>query len=278
MTRGITSTALALMVTATVLATGASADVASFQARQADPFIVAQNFLGTETTYMRSGQSNNNFGAATSVVAGAPTLTNVFRPLFRFSIEDSFNALLAANPGMQVVVTSAVMTLNVDGRSGSASQTAAMYAMPAADGNWVEGSGMYNTQEGTACWNYRAWSATSPLAWSMGAGMGYGEATDVPDTFLDSNVITATGNQNFDVPAALAQTWLSSATNYGVIVVNENEYTAGDSFSFRTEDHSYGTPPKLDITYDLIPIPEPASMALLALGGLTMIRHRRSAR
>ena len=265
----------ALTLVLGLLAAPLAADTALFQARQPDPFLPG-DYVGTQTTYMRSQQANNNFGAASALTDGASSLTNVFRPLVRFDIATSFAQLLASNPGMAVQINSATMTLNCDGFAGSGPLTIEMYAMPAADGDWVDGSSMYTTEDGTACWNYKAYSATTPVAWSLGVGMGYGETVDTPSELLDSHVYSATGNGDFNVPVGTATLWLSNTTNYGVLLINTSEYIATETLSFRSDDHLYGTPPKLVVDYTLVPVPEPATMGLLALGGLALLRRRKA--
>lgn len=89
------------------------------------------------------------------------------------------------------------------------------------------------------------------------------EAKAAADVMLDT---VSSGELDVDVTASL-QRWASGETNYGWVLLPKNP-SDGDGWEFTSSDGEIG--PVLTVSY----VPEPATMSILALGGLALLRRR----
>jgi hypothetical protein len=84
---------------------------------------------------------------------------------------------------------------------------------------------------------------------------------------------------SFSLDTAMVESWISSpGTNYGIVLrfddpANSTHCVWGGENDPGVGDHADDIPPKLILDT----IPEPATMAILGLGGLMVLRRRRSA-
>jgi len=132
--------------------------------------------------------------------------------------------------------------------------TKKLYAIAAANGDWVEGTEDGNPQAGSSCWNHKAYDAESPTSWAGSAGCSTA-GTDYVDTELASALFEDGYAGWVDMTMnADGRSWLESAfgeaSPNGLIFVG----TSGEGDGPNTEVYSseYATPatrPKLTVTY-----------------------------
>jgi hypothetical protein len=145
------------------------------------------------------------------------------------------------------------VTLNMSGWDGS-DGAIDVYGIVAAPNSWAETN---------VTWN--SWAATSYSLVLLGQMYSAGPAATNGDSIFSSADLTA-----------WVQSWANgTVANNGLILKlsgpNPETGTRGDSFSSRQET-SYGHAPQLVITQ----VPEPATLALLAGGLLSLVRRRRA--
>jgi MYXO-CTERM domain-containing protein len=97
-----------------------------------------------------------------------------------------------------------------------------------------------------------------------------GDITQIFGTLCDTEeVLGSHATTNFNVQTA-AQDWANGSNNRGLVM---SLATATDNGGSPSVDGFRGL--SMTITYTPAPTPEPATMAVLALGGLAMLRRRR---
>lgn len=145
--------------------------------------------------------------------------------------------------------------------------------------SWGEGAGSIATGSGAALgdatWNDRHYGST-PWA-SAGALIG----VDYAETASATTPVGDVGSYLWASSPVMVddvQGWLNAPeTNFGFILVNQNETTLGTGRRFGSTEEPGGLipPPILTVTYTLVPEPSAAGLILLTLAGFCLIRARR---
>lgn len=94
------------------------------------------------------------------------------------------------------------------------------YKIVAASADWVEGTANGATQEGSTCWKYKKWSATTPTNWAGGGAFSSSDyvADASPPTKTTSWSATNYNSNVITLPTAWATDWRSNPSNNGGIV------------------------------------------------------------
>lgn len=295
--------------TAAAFSAGASAATVTYQNGTNDPF-TGNPYTGTQNTYIdsagdypSSGVYSHlyNFGASgvVFIVADgtyAPNPVRVRRGLFRFDISSMLGHVNPAN------ITGGTLTLYLDpnGYYANGSGAGSGYNNPAnsleadaitdANAGWQQGDKDGDTTTtGGSTWDSQNeyWGSTNTnWAGSHGletAGTDYDNANPLGTYTLPASVGGAPIPMTFNVSASLLQHWLTD-TNAGVLLrlTNEDMNTANSEWDqtqiVRTGSKNWAATyyPKLQIDYS--PVPEPATAALVLIGGgLLALRRRRRA-
>lgn len=103
-----------------------------------------------------STAANNNYGGSSFL-----NISGTQRILLRANLDGiNLNAL-----------TSAKLVVKLRDGASVADGSATIYAITSENGDWVEGTKGGSTEEGSNCWNYKAYSASSPVSWAGSAGL-----------------------------------------------------------------------------------------------------------
>jgi|ERR1035437_709417 hypothetical protein len=172
----------------------------------------------TPTFVYGSGCSDDGVGYDTTYSMGKA------RSLIRFDL----GSYLVPIP----TVTGAKLILNIDQVYGTITFKA--YELTHA---WALGTNCVAAQAGYACWNdYGA------AGWTT-AGGDYD-----PTPVSDAITVTSPGYGVLTLNAAIVQKWLNTpATNYGLILIAENETTDQNSIYFNRSNYTF--PPRLTVYY-----------------------------
>jgi hypothetical protein len=157
-------------------------------------------------------KANTNFGAVAQMVSGYSG-TAYQRLLFKFNV-----------PGAGIPIGSVIS---------SASLKIRLVQSP--------GKANVNVHAATALWNESTVTWNS-YAGSPGGGLGNLQATIV------TNGVTNNSTLSVDLPASLVQTWLTAATNYGVVL---DHPASGRTVFASSEAPTLAPRPKLDVCYAL---------------------------
>ncbi len=194
-------------------------------------------YTGTADTELRNGvNSSTNFGTATTT---APNSDGSRQMLLRF---DS----VFGNGVNQIPLGSTInsATLTVTRGGGSGTPTFAVYR---ALMSWNEGTSTWDNSFG-----------------GSGIQTNGTEAASTPDSSW-TGTWSGSATASFNVATTL-QSWSDGGTNNGWALL-----ATSASGTIKTAENASGHP-SLAITYT---VPEPASLALLGLGGLLLARRRR---
>jgi len=220
--------------------------------------VVADTEIYTQGDEITNGYGNGNAGATVDMYAGYAGFTRPFKILMRFD----FSSIPADQ-----VITSATLHLTPEFAT---SITLDLHRLLVS---WDEGNGNYGpTNSGTtgATWFSRnkngsiPWDGSNP--WTAAGASGNGTDRDASAiSFLANNTDPAV-----NVLSDVAYWYANPAANFGWVL--DTQDGTGYVAYYTKENGNPARDPYIDVTY--APIPEPASLALLALGATTMLRRR----
>lgn len=173
----------------------------------------------------------------------SPTYQHGGYPALKVGTSDSYRSLLrfdlSAIPPT-AICKSASLHLFVETQMPNAA-TLNLYKISDANGGWVTGTGLTGAVTGMACWNFKAYHASTPTNWAGSAGLSTAD-TDYINTVLATYTITPTDEVGTDYTfpfnasgLAVLQDWFGDATNNGFLLISDG----GISTELRV--HSYET-------------------------------------
>ncbi len=231
------------------------------------------NYTGTEDTqlHLESGEYGQQYGG--SDVLMARDRSNDDRGLFRFNLDPITDNLQVNNI---TSVTLRLTTSAIGAETSSGQFSLNLLGGQPADAAWVEGTGTGVTNVGNGCSHYwrtfndgagtgDRWSSSlSSLGDSISGQMAVHTTTDgdTTDFVFNSAGITA------------FESWLSGTANGGFVLRGNGGSTPFYGY-YSKETATAAYRPTLIIEGDFTPVPEPATMSLLALGGVAMLKRRK---
>ena len=200
--------------------------------------------------WQKSDESDWNYGQKpTNPVGERATLGRARRSLIRFKD-------IVYNLPPDIVITSATMYLYCSLEDSSADHGISAYRVLL---DWVEGDSNGAIESGAVCWNYAqhtglSWNATGCDA--ADDGTGEDSTADRTATAEASTLITGTGWFAWDLTTAVQNWYSGDWSEYGVILINDDEDTAECRKIFESsESTNNGQRPYLEVTYDDVPVP-----------------------
>ncbi|MBN1943585.1 MAG: DNRLRE domain-containing protein [Phycisphaerae bacterium] len=245
---------IGLLMLAALVCSPVWADVITFQNNVGD-------YDGETDSGIRQEGIYRNYGASASLGSGWESQELI--SFFRF--DDMFGSAAYQLPAGQTI-TGAKLKLYVESLDNSGTDrtmNASAMTRPIDMGNKA-GS---NADEGQVCWYFRACDVED---WAGNTHAGPVAGSDYTTTDAASSVINATGWAEWDV-TAIVQAWYAGTLDNEGFVIRQSDTTNDRRTNF-TATEGGGNAPLLEITYT----PEPATMSLLALGGLGVLLRRRS--
>lgn len=228
-----------------------------------------------DTTLLASSRYDYNLGANSKIQVGRTDSADN-RSLIRFDV--------GALPAYQQI-DSITLKLTVSGGENGMSNRTEVYEIAADNVGWIEGTGADVGDKDTTGSTYAYREGDSQTPWAGSAGLG-SAGTDYIDTLLASATFTGTptvgevvsftfaGDAN--ALTAILDRWTAPGGNAGLLLLEGLTQTQQhDRVQYRSREDSAGGGPRLVVDYAPAPAPEPASLALLGLGGLLMLPRRR---
>jgi hypothetical protein len=282
--RGLIITIL-VATSAVITATSSYADVIRFR----DASQPAPTYTGAQDAGLFASTPNTNYGAETFFDVGdAGQFGGVRHAVVRFDI-----SALAGQYNQINSITLNIFPSDVTDVLGPGTNTNTLQVFKVANANsgWTEGVNVGTTAlTGESTWNNRNHPST---AWAGSAGLGTA-GTDYDSTALASAAWTSAtpvnnsgsplgGGLTFGLNAAarkaLIDQWTGAAPggNGGVFLRALNEPGTGGGYyvQMRVRSSEFGTVNlRPELVIDYTPVPEPASMSLIALGAAMLLGRR----
>lgn len=175
--------------------------------------------------------------------SGSPFYQHGGYPVLKVGVSDTHRSLLrfdlSAIPPT-AICKSASLHLFVEAQIAYAA-TLNLYKISDANGDWVTGTGLTGAVTGMACWDFKAYHASTPTSWAGSAGLSTAD-TDYINTVLATYTITPTDEVGTDYTfpfnasgLAVLQDWFGDATNNGFLLISD-----GGAYS-ELRVHSYET-------------------------------------
>jgi len=196
--------------------------------------------------YERSGFTDRNYGGRVNFQAGEPSNTAwTTRSLIRFRD-------IASSLGPDKVITSATMYLYCNSENTGGDYSISTYR---ALLDWGEGSSDGAAEVDAVCWDDAQYVS---LPWNAAACDSASDVTgedstaDRRATAEAITTITGVGWFSWDLTNAVRKWYSGQWSEYGLILINDHEGTAGSLKQFLSSENSNdGGLPYLSVTYDL---------------------------
>jgi hypothetical protein len=203
-----------------------------------------------EDTALMKTQANQNYGAIDGLTVEKGGTANEKVSLVRFD--------LSAIPAGQTI-TSALFTLDLQWTNEGGSRAIPLHKMLKP---WVEAG---------ATWNESDYSGIGTNAWQVAGAKGAADAEVA--AFATANHDNTIGNRTtWDITSAVVGWYATPASNYGFKVDPVN---ATNIIYFNSSEGYGNVAENPELTINYIPIPEPATLGLLAIGGLALLGRKR---
>lgn len=253
----------------------ASADAATvvYKNGTATPF-VGGTYAGEQDTMLASnGGGTSSFGARTGIQIGAAGAL-VDHGLLRFNLTSMAGQYSSINS----VTIGLTLSSTVGVGASAYSETLQIYAVSAANSDWVEGSSSSPATDGSSTWKYKSQtSTTTGTSWAGAAGANT-MGTDYDSLLLASytydNTAATRGYITLTLPASLIESWIGGNTA-GLFLRTATDVNTG-GLDQRIEILTNGTNlPSLIIDYAAIPEPSSNALMMLGLGVLCFVGFKR---
>ena len=242
---------------------GAAADVVTFKQG-------AAGYAGTEDATLIQDNANSNYGGRNEILLGPMGSGKQRAGVIRFdvtSLAGQYQTIDSMKLRFWVFRTAANGTYNLN-------------LLREGNANWVEGSSNGAPETGAASWNYRQYNTLQWLGGTSGARLAadiYGamgsmtlNAATPVGTMVEITLDPSALASNVDTLTEVVDLWTqnSGADNAGIQIYGGSGQWGVDS----SESTTASARPELVVEYT---IPEPATLALAAVGLLAWRRRRR---
>lgn len=229
------------------------------------------NTLHALTNDGSTGRENWNLGAYNQIlVTGTPWVVDQSGSMWQNTGLLRFNNISGTGGAIPAgqTITSAKIQLKVASVNQNGSGSWLNVKMSPMLVDWAEGTKNATTATaGESCFMWRSYNTQQWGSATKGpqGGTDYNNTTGPVVTFNAANVTV-----EYDV-TSMVQAWYAGTPNYGVYLYGINSYYAAANIA-SSEDATVANRPALVIDY--VPVPEPATIALISLGGLFLLRRK----
>ena len=210
-------------------------------------------YMGTDDTTIDEGYSNRNAGGHANIIVGDKVAFGHYRKgLLRFDLTCLTDSL---GVGEAIQINSAslwirVTTVDVGADTTGGTQDIHLYAVSAANANWIEGDLAYAVaSNGEATWA-KKYAATTNWAGTVGlgtAGTDY-NATEAGSFLIDMPKGGADQYLTSALTASIAQGWIDDASSNGGLLMDMELLDKGHVAIYSSESGTTAAP-ELTIDY-----------------------------